>query len=259
MVGKVLTEEDVERFVRDGAVLLKAAFSRELADECRDLLWTATGCKEHDPSTWTRPVVRIEGRGDAPFVAAANTERLHAAFDQLAGTGRWVPRDGLGTFPIRFPVDEAPNDVGWHIESTGSNANGDAIVNPVSRARARVLLLLFLFSDVGPEDAPTRLRLGSHHDAARLLFGTARPVGFLRAARELIPLTGQLAETAATGDAGDVWLCHPFVMHAAQRHRGTRVKFMAQPPLAGTEPIQPTRPAADRSPVEEAVHRALSD
>ncbi len=34
---------------------------------------------------------------------------------------------------------------------------------------------------------------------------------------------------------------------------------MAQPPLAGTEIIDPNRAEADRSPVEEAVHRATFD
>jgi hypothetical protein len=218
--------------------------------------YSATGCDRHDPSTWTRPVIRIEGRGDAPFVADANTKRLHVAFDKLAGTGRWSPRDGIGTLPIRFPVDDAPDDYGWHIESTGANTNGDAIVDPASRER--VLLLLFLFSDVGPDDAPTRLRLGSHHDAARLLVHAGRPVDFLRAARELVPLTEKLTEAVATGEPGDVWLCHPFILHTAQRHRGVRPRFLAQPPLIGTGPINPTQLAADRSPVEEAVHRALS-
>jgi hypothetical protein len=93
----------VERFIRDGVILVKEAFPRQLANECRELLWAATGCDEHDPSTWTRPVVRIEGRGDPPFAAAINTERLYSAFDQLAGAGRWIPRDGIGTFPIGFP------------------------------------------------------------------------------------------------------------------------------------------------------------
>jgi len=102
MVEVVLTEEDVERFVRDGAVLLKGAFSRELAEECRDLLWTATGCDEHDPSTWSRPVVRIDGRGDAPFVAAANTERLHAAFDRLAGLAAGCLSTGSAPFRSDF-------------------------------------------------------------------------------------------------------------------------------------------------------------
>jgi hypothetical protein len=253
-VSEVFSDAEVEQFVTDGAIALRGAFPRELADECRAILWRTTGCDEHDPSTWTRPVVRLDGRGDPPFAAAANTPRLHAAYDRLAGAGRWVPRTGLGTFPVRFPVDEDPGDDGWHIESTGANRNGDAVVDPASAER--VLLLLFLFSDVGPADAPTRVRLGSHLDAARLLVGAGRPVGFFRAAREL-EHTARLPEVAATGAAGDVWLCHPYVVHAAQRHRGTRVRFMAQPPLAGTAPIDHGRPAADRSPVEEAVRRAV--
>lgn len=252
----VLTVDEVDRFVRDGAVRLRAAFSRELADDCRRLLWTATGCDQQDPATWTMPVIRIDGRGDPPFSAAANTARLCAAFDQLAGAGRWVPREGLGTFPIRFPVPGDPGDDGWHIESTGADSDGRPIVDPASRER--VLLLLFLFSDVGPDDAPTRLRLGSHLDAARLLFRAGGPVGFLSAARELVPRTEHLPQALATGEAGDVWLCHPFVVHAAQRHNGQRVRFMAQPPLAGSTAIDPDRPAADRSPVEQAVRRALS-
>ena len=235
MPDAVLMDGDVERFVREGVFLLKGAVSREIADECRQLLWAATGCDEHEPTTWTKLVIRIEGRGDAPFAAAVNTERLRAAFDQLAGRDRWVPRNGIETFPIRFPVREPPDDDGWHIESTGANAKGDAIVDPGSRER--VLLLLVLFSDVGPDDAPTRVRLGSHHYAARLLVGTGKPVGFLRAANELVPQTEHLLEVAATGQAGDVWLCHPFVVHAGQRHRGARVTLWGNPRLPALAPL----------------------
>jgi hypothetical protein len=251
----VLSETDIDRFIAEGAVRLPRAFGRALADECRLRLWEATGSEENDPATWTRPVVRIDGRGDAPFRDAANTRRLHIAYDQLAGRGRWVPRDGLGTFPIRFPVPEPPGDDGWHIESTGVGVDGQPIVDPASRER--VLLMLFLFSDVGHDDAPTRIRLGSHLEAARLLVAAGGPVDFFEVAKELQARTAQLPEALATGDRGDVWLCHPFLVHAAQRHRGTRVKFMAQPPLAGTGPVDHMRAASDRSPVEEAIHRAV--
>ena len=36
-------------------------------------------------------------------------------------------------------------------------------------SRERALLMLFLFSDVGPDDAPTRIRVGSHLDVPRVL------------------------------------------------------------------------------------------
>ncbi|WP_238588569.1 hypothetical protein [Rhodococcus pyridinivorans] len=60
----------------------------------------------------------------------------------------------------------------------------------------------------------------------------------------------------ATGRAGDVYLCHPFLVHAAQTLRGTRPRIIAQPPL---ELVGPLLSTMDRplSPVEKVVERAL--
>jgi Phytanoyl-CoA dioxygenase (PhyH) len=255
VVHEVFDDAQVEGFVRDGAIKLSGAFPREVADECRSRLWAATGCDEHDPATWTRPVIRIDYRDDPPFAAAATSPRLHAAFDQLAGPGRWRPRTGLGTFPIRFPSAADPGDAGWHIESTGVGPDGRPRIDPASRER--VLLLLFLFSEVGPDDAPTRVRLGSHRDAAAAL-ADAGPDGadFFDVASRL-GASAERPETPATGAPGDVWLCHPFVVHAAQAHHGRRPRFMAQPPLPGTQDIDPGRPAQQQSPVERAIAGVL--
>jgi hypothetical protein len=250
----VFEKAQIERFIRDGAIKLPGAFPRDVADRCRAILWEATGCDEHDPSTWTKPVVRIDYRDDLPFGEAAATPRLRAAFDQLAGVGRWVPRNSLGTFPIRFPSDDDPGDAGWHIEASTIDNAGRALVDLESPSR--VLLMLFLFSEVGPDDAPTRVRLGSHLTAASMLAEAGSADVFEFAAR-LGPTEG-LPEVAATGEPGDVWLCHPFVVHSAQPHRGTRPRFMAQPPLPGTGPIRADRPIGERSPVEEAVFRATA-
>ena len=124
------------------------------------------------------------------------------------------------------------------------------------RSRGRALLMLFLFSDVGPDDAPTRVRTGSHHDAGRLL----APYGengaeFFAFAREAVPATEHRPEVAATGAAGDVYLCHPFLVHSAQPHRGATPRFMAQPPLLPRGELDLEHPA---SPVERAVHHALA-
>jgi hypothetical protein len=61
----------------------------------------------------------------------------------------------------------------------------------------------------------------------------------------------------ATGSPGTVYLCHPFLVHAAQPHRGTRVKFMAQPPLLPAKPLELERADGDYSPVEIAIRTAL--
>src|SRR5262245_50593857 len=112
-----LTDDDVERFVTDGFVHVPGAFPSAVAAECREILWRETGLDPGDPATWTKPVVRLGGYGSAPFRRAANTEALHSAFDRLVGAGRWVPRDGLGTFPIRFPHPDDPGDAGWHMDA----------------------------------------------------------------------------------------------------------------------------------------------
>jgi hypothetical protein len=256
-----LTAAQIESFITDGVVRIDNAFPREVADECRAILWTATGCDPDDRSTWTKPVIRIASRGEPPFQAAANTPLLHAAFDQLVGKGRWWPRDELGTFPIRFPSTDDPGDDGWHIDvSYGWRERPNDFLswraNIVSHERA--LLMLFLFSDVGEDDAPTRIRAGSHLQIAREL----APAGVEgMSLREIsaggYASTSSCPEVLATGAAGTVYLCHPFLAHAAQKHRGTRPKFMAQPALAPRADLVLERSDGDYSPVETAIRRAF--
>jgi hypothetical protein len=61
----------------------------------------------------------------------------------------------------------------------------------------------------------------------------------------------------ATGRAGDVYLCHPFLIHAAQPHRGTVPRFIAQPPLVPTGLLDLDRHDGRHSPVERAVRLGL--
>lgn len=230
---------DLEGFLRDGFVRIDEAFPRALADACRAILWAATGCTEADPSTWTRPVVRIGHLALPPFREAANTPALTAAFDAIVGPGHWLPQGGLGTFPIRFPSPEPPGDDGWHVDTTFGDSPDfmEWRVNLASRGRA--LLMLFLLSDVGEDDAPTRILAGSHRDVAELL----RPRGDDgMSLRELVDARFGGAEerrsqALATGPAGTVYLCHPFLVHGAQPHRGTRPRFLAQPPLLPRDPL----------------------
>ena len=73
-------------------------------------------------------------------------------------------------------------------------------------------------------------------------------------------LVGERAITPAPGDpvrAGTVYLCHPLLVHAAQRHRGARPRFMAQPPLHLASPLRLDRADEDTSAVERAIREAL--
>lgn len=255
-----LSAAQIDAFITDGFVRLDNAFPRELADQGRAFLWQQTGCDPDDPATWTKPVIRLGGYSDQPFRDASNTPVLLAAYDQLVGQYRWVPPQGLGTFPVRFPLADEPGDDGWHIDGSFAGEDFkdflDVRANLVSRGRA--LLMLFLFSDVGDNDAPTRIRVGSHLEVARYL-APAGDAG--RSLRNMIADrpdwfdTGR--EALATGSAGTVYLCHPFLVHAAQKHRGRAVKFMAQPPLMPRGELKADRADGAYSPVELAIRLAL--
>ena len=104
--------------------------------------------------------------------------------------------------------------------------------------------MLFLLTDVGEDDA-------RHPHPGRLPTSTcpacsSRPATTgcrsWSSARRLGP-TEARPVAVATGEAGDVYVCHPFLVHAAQIHRGERPRIIAQPGLApvGDTAARPAR------------------
>ncbi|MFE7045393.1 phytanoyl-CoA dioxygenase, partial [Streptomyces atratus] len=151
MSESVISDDDVSEFVDKGFLRVEGAFSRDLAAECREIMWRDVDGEPDDPTTWKSPVVRLGAYGQEPFRAAANTSRLHAAFDALVGEGRWAPLGGLGTFPVRFRSDQEPGDDGWHIDASfpGDDPADFMSYRVNVTSRGRWLLLVFLMSVVG--------------------------------------------------------------------------------------------------------------
>ena len=198
-------------------------------------------------------MVRIPCPQSEAFAAAGTQPVLWEAFDQLIGEGRWWHRRGVGgTIPVRFPSQADPGDAGWHIEGS-FDKGGEWWVN--YRSRERGLLALYLFSDVDAGSAPTRVRPGSHRDAARVL----PPAGeeglpFTQAAPMAADASAARPTALVTGQAGDVFLCHPFLVHAASwPHTGRHPRLIAQPGVALHDEFPLVPPL---SPVELAMTAA---
>lgn len=249
-----LSEEDISAFVRDGFIKIEQAFSTSLADEAREILWKDIGVDKNGITTWTQPVVRLSNYDQEPFRKAANAPILRSAYDQLVGAGKWMAIGSLGTFPVRFPSDKDPGDTGWHCDASFRDDDGPWRLNVYSSARA--LLMLFLFSDIGEDDAPTRILVGSHIDIPKLLepYGE-RGLNFIELAQAFPESTLKRPIALATGKAGTVYLCHPFLVHGAQPNRGTTARFLAQPPLLGK--VDAFKMQEPYSPVEQAIRLGL--
>jgi hypothetical protein len=249
----VLSPDEIEQFVADGFVAVRGAIPADVIRACQDIIWAELaphGVRRDDPGTWTEPVIRIVTPGGASFTGAGTTRLVGEACDQLLGPGRWVRHAGVGgTIPARFPGPDDPGDAGWHIEGSFADARGQRVS---LRSRGRGLLALYLFTDVGPEDAPTRLRPGSHLDVPPILApGGDDGLPWLPAAQHAARASAHRPTAWATGRAGDVFLCHPFLVHAASwPHRGRLPRIMAQPGVALHTQFPLTAPL---SPVEQAI------
>ena len=115
----------------------------------------------------------------------------------------------------------------------------------------------FLFSEVGPDDAPTRVRVGSHLDVPALLApGGDEGRDWMELCAEAVPASEHRPTALATGTVGDAYLCHPFLVHSAQPHRGRQPRFVAQPPLHARTPLDLDE--ADPPPVARSVLNGLS-
>nr|WP_225881979.1 hypothetical protein [Streptomyces aureocirculatus] len=85
-----------------------------MAADCARLPRRETGCaptsRRRGRSPCTGWAVWHRGRS----AAAPNSPSLQRAYDLLVGAGRWEPRYSLGTFPLRLPHKDEPDDAGWH-------------------------------------------------------------------------------------------------------------------------------------------------
>ena len=253
-----LVAEMVEDFVRDGFVVVRSAVPDDLIARCQADIACEFGALGVDPDnseTWSRPVVRFNCPETPAFAAAGTQPVLWEVYDALLGPGTWWKRQGVGgTIAVRFPSSVDPGDAGWHVDASFEGPEG-LCLNVASKARG--LLCLVLFSDVGLDNAPTELKVGSHLDIPPLLepYGEAG-MHFVALSQKLPKSTFERTSVFATGQAGDVFVCHPFLVHRATwPHRGTTPRLVAQPgiarhhpfPLTGTEPY----------PVEQAILQAL--
>lgn len=103
---------------------------------------------------------------------------------------------------------------------------------------------------------PRALAVGSHLEAVRLLAPHGEQGLSVRDVSQALARSPR-REAFAIGPAGTVYLCHPLLPHAAQRHRGSNPRVLAQPSLLPAAPLRLHREDHDFSPVEAAIRLGL--
>jgi hypothetical protein len=251
---RTLTEAQAEQFLEKGYVVIENAFSREAAQTWTDLAYKRLGYDPEDSSTWKEPYLHLPTMNRALVKDFA--PKAYDAICDLMGEDRIDPTrvvwgDG---FIINFtlgadqpwipPSAAAP---GWHVD-------GDFFKRFLDSPE-QGLLTIIIWSDILPQGGGTFGATDSVAHVARFLANHPEGVD----PNAFGPLVQQCKEFVEfTGQTGDVVLMHPFMIHASSFNPSGRARFITNPPVSFTAPMNFNRAHWDEhSLVEKAVLRGL--
>ena len=249
-----LSAEEMERFHRDGYVVVRGAFPRDDALAMQDEWWAeleeAHGIRRDDRSTW-RPI-----RGDlkrakhSPVQGKILCPCVHGVIDDLLGSSAWQPPADWGRAIATFPslgAWDVPTGL-WHWDSPCAWHNDKmkslfvvSFIGSVA-ARAGGTLLLSGSPRLLQQQEATldQTQRDSAAAARRELFYRLHPwlmsltgigpspsnrtASFMRAETEVGGIALRVVEL--TGEPGDMVFCHPLIVHCASPNCGTQPRFM---------------------------------
>ena len=249
-----ITEEQAQHFLENGYVVIHDCFSREAAEEYTASVWTRLGYDPDDRATWAEPSIHMPTHRPID-VATFAPKAWRAACDLVGGEDRvakpYTWGDGfivnLSQGADRPWADASPESGGWH-------KDGDFFRHFLDSPE-QGLLTLVLWSDVQHQGGATFVAADSVGPVARRL--AEHPEGLLpNSFSDLIGGCSRFVE--ATGRVGDVFLLHPFILHAKAQNVLRLPRLITNPPIHLTEPMRFDRDdPAEHSLVEQAVLRAL--
>ncbi|HZM78569.1 MAG TPA: hypothetical protein VFC19_22815 [Candidatus Limnocylindrales bacterium] len=252
---QVLTTEQAEQFVEWGYVAIRGCFSREAAQRYTSTIWTRLGYAPEDPATWAEPSIHMPSHRSIDIRTFA-PKAWGAVCDLLGGAQRIQPYEWNDAFIVNLwqggerPWRPAsPESPGWH-------KDGDFFRHFLDSPE-QGLLTLVLWSDVAHQGGATFVAADSVGPVARFL--ADHPEGVYPQSfpyPELVARCGDFVE--ATGEVGDVYLLHPFILHAKAQNVLRVPRYITNPPVHLVEPMRFDRAdPGDFSLVERAVLRGL--
>ena len=248
----IFNDAEREQFIVEGYVLLRGVVSGEVARKCRNFVWNQVPLWD-ECTTYGKSMVHLrKGFNCAPF-DEIKRDRLAEGLDQLVGINRWKAPEGYGWWPLLFPGFPGPG--GWHVDGGQFSCTGSLTEH------RHALVTLILFSDVGPGDGGTPMVRGSHLAVARAVAEHHVPVEWpvikqVLSDRGLLnPTDAQIAQVV--GEAGDVALLHPFLIHGFGANQGKRIRFACNPLVQMSDEAVLERADGAYSAVERALRKGI--
>ena len=250
----MLTPQQREQFLAEGHIVIKGAFPREAS-----LQWVREECARvgydvDDPRSWRKGYERMELSRHEPLADYAPAA-WQASCDLMGGEERVKNRPSISLFAMNFKQGADTPYKPPSAESSGWHKDGWHFLHFLDSPE-QGLLGIPLFTDVLPQGGATFLAVDSVPVIARYLAAHPEGVG-----PDDFDTKALLAEChdfrEATGEAGDVYLLHPYMLHAVGQNVLQRPRAITNLCYELKDPMTLERPDSDYSPDEAAVLRGL--
>jgi hypothetical protein len=257
MKRQILQEAQIEEFVERGFIILRDAFPRGVASQWVDEGYRRIGYDRHDPSTWQEKERLHLPLSRQVDLATFAPRPWQAVCDLLGGEERIAkPYEWSDGFIFNFGVGAdrpweapSPQSPGWH-------KDGDFFRHFLDSPE-QGLLTIVCWTDIRHEGGGTFIAPDSVGVVARFL--ADHPEGVSPGDPLWKGLIGQCTEfIELTGNAGDVVLHHPFMLHAHSQNVLRVERVITNPPVHLKEPMDFDRSdEREFSAVERGVLRGL--
>jgi hypothetical protein len=249
-----LTSADIQRFERDGYLVVRQAFSRADGLAMEQQWWRELedthNIRPDDRLSWRQIRGDLKAAKHDPIQARILTERVRGVFDDLLGKDAWSPPRDWGRVLVTFPEPGA-----WDVPTRRWHWDNPCELH---LDHPTALFVVSLIGSVAPQSGGTLILSGSprlliQHERRvpadqRSGLGTRIWDRFGSSDPWLMALTGQAPSPAdriaafmdtetivegvplrvveLTGEAGDMVFCHPVMVHCVSQNRGARPRFM---------------------------------
>ncbi|KDR84828.1 hypothetical protein GALMADRAFT_217902 [Galerina marginata CBS 339.88] len=273
-----LTSEQVDFFLENGYIVIKDAFTKQQAAHSTANIWLRLNLDPNDKSSWDRERIHMPSHVRVK-VAEFSPKSWAAMKDLLGGEDRIEERASAwgDSFIVNLGTDKweqtakpiAPQDLdNWHVD-------GDFFVHYLDSPE-QALLVIPLYSDIQVMGGGTMICPDGINLIARYL--AAHPEGVLPTGLSFTPSTSKFENhkdhpeywshlteikkcnqfVEMTGEAGDVVLMHPLMLHSASKNHLRIPRIITNPPVSLKEPFNFNRRDPDEySLVERKTLKAL--
>lgn len=295
---KTLSESDARHFVEHGWVVVKGAVSKPIAEDIVACAWRELeerGIKKDDPDTWKKePYIRtgcppnvniMASRGDreaarqkleirtryglppeSPLLRDVAPRALGAQVDCVGGRERVEAPEQI-QLPDSLAVNLCSDDSklgeeGWRSpQAPGWHKDGWHYRHFLDSPQ-QGLLLGYIYSDLLPESGGTQMCVDSVGVVARLLArypeGIHPDTVYSYIKPYMVKECSKFAEL--TGEAGDLAIMHPYMIHRVAGNPSGRPRFGQFPSLKLSSPMRFSRDdQGDYSLAELVVLKELGE